>query len=292
VGDGQSPAAILVISSHVVRGSVGLRAAGFALETLGHPVWSVPTVTLPWHPGHGKASRIVPEPQAFADLLGDLGRAPWLGAIGGIVTGYLGAAAQAEPIAQLIHAVRGQRPDAVYCCDPVLGDKGGLYVPEATARAIRDVLLPLADIATPNRYELDWLSGAQADSNSAVVDAARRLGPKRVLVTSAHSMLKNGIGNLLLHGDRAILAEHAAIAGAPNGTGDLLAALFLSRLLHGFDDAQALQTTAASVFEIVARSVRAGSQELMLETEAASLRRAMAMVTMRQLVTKRAKSRT
>lgn len=43
--------AIIVISSHVVRGSVGNRAAVFALEIFGHPVWAVPTVILPWHQG-------------------------------------------------------------------------------------------------------------------------------------------------------------------------------------------------------------------------------------------------
>jgi pyridoxine kinase len=45
---------VIVISSHVVRGSVGNRAAVFALETLGFPVWAVPTVVLPWHPGHSR----------------------------------------------------------------------------------------------------------------------------------------------------------------------------------------------------------------------------------------------
>jgi pyridoxine kinase len=52
--------AVIVISSHVVRGSVGNRAAVFALETLGYPVWALPTVILPWHPGHSRATRIVP----------------------------------------------------------------------------------------------------------------------------------------------------------------------------------------------------------------------------------------
>ncbi|MGO8536034.1 pyridoxal kinase, partial [Rhizobium ruizarguesonis] len=40
--------AVIVISSHVVRGSVGNRAAFFALETLGHPVWALPTIERPW----------------------------------------------------------------------------------------------------------------------------------------------------------------------------------------------------------------------------------------------------
>ena len=94
--------AVIVISSHVVRGSVGNRAAVFALETLGHPVWAVPTVILPWHPGHGPAKRIVPEPQQFDDLIADLERAPWLGEVSGVITGYLGNAAQAASVARLV----------------------------------------------------------------------------------------------------------------------------------------------------------------------------------------------
>jgi pyridoxine kinase len=53
--------AVVVISSHVARGTVGNRAIVFALEALGFPVWAVPTVMLPWHPGHGPAPRIVPD---------------------------------------------------------------------------------------------------------------------------------------------------------------------------------------------------------------------------------------
>ena len=48
--------AVIVISSHVMRGSVGNRAAVFALETLGYPVWAVPTIVMPWHPGHGPST--------------------------------------------------------------------------------------------------------------------------------------------------------------------------------------------------------------------------------------------
>jgi len=42
-----APRAVIVISSHVARGSVGNRAAVFALETLGFPVWAVPITSLP-----------------------------------------------------------------------------------------------------------------------------------------------------------------------------------------------------------------------------------------------------
>ena len=64
----ETPRAVIVVSSHVARGSVGNRAAVFALETLGHPVWAVPTVLLPWHPGHGPATRIVPDAEPVLRL--------------------------------------------------------------------------------------------------------------------------------------------------------------------------------------------------------------------------------
>jgi len=67
-----SKKAVIVISSHVARGSVGNRAAVFALETLGFPVWAIPTVTMPWHPGHGVSTRIVADENAFGEFLTDI----------------------------------------------------------------------------------------------------------------------------------------------------------------------------------------------------------------------------
>lgn len=277
------PSVVIVISSHVVRGSVGNRAAVFALETLGHPVWAVPTVVLPWHPGHGRSTRVVIDEQQFSDVIDDLIRAPWIGEVEAVLSGYLGGAHQAEHVARLVEALRDRKPDLLYTCDPVLGDAGGLYVPEATAVAIRDRLLPLASLATPNRFELSWLCDAPLETNAAILDAALSLGPPRVLVTSAVPMMRGSTGNLYLSGNHALLAEHRLIDNPPNGTGDLLAALFLSRLLEGLDEERALQLATASVFEIIARSSKRGADELMLESDAASLSTPMAMVQMRRL---------
>ena len=126
-----TPRAVIVISSHVARGSVGNRAVVFALETLGHPVWAVPTIMLPWHPGHGPATRIVPDAEQFAAFMKDLERAPWLGEVAGVLSGYLGDFRQAEAVASLVNVVKARNPRALYICDPVMGDSGGLYVPEA-----------------------------------------------------------------------------------------------------------------------------------------------------------------
>jgi pyridoxine kinase len=57
-----------------------------------------------------------------------------------VLSGYLGDAGQAADVARLVGAVRDANPDALYMCDPVIGDAGGLYVPEAVATAIASKL--------------------------------------------------------------------------------------------------------------------------------------------------------
>ena len=213
--EADAPRAVIVISSHVARGSVGNRAAVFALETLGFPVWSIPTVILPWHPGHGRGTRIVPDAEQFSSLLADLARAPWIGEVAAVLSGYLGEASQAAPVASLVAAVRKRNPKALYVCDPVMGDKGGLYVAQEIAEALRDRLLPIADIATPNRFELEWLSGARLDDIKSLMAAALEAGPPAMLVTSAPAMMSGGTGNLLLTENDALLSEHRIYRTGP-----------------------------------------------------------------------------
>lgn len=276
--------AILSISSHVMRGTVGNRATVFALETLGHSVWSVPTVILPWHPGHGRSTRIAVDTAAFANALEDLKGARWRNEVRAGLTGYFADAGQVRAAASLISSFKQRDPAFVYLCDPVIGDAGGLYVAESVALAIRDELLPLADIATPNRFELGWLSGLAFDDNVNIAAAARATGVACVVATSAHAMMKGAIANLLVAGDKQILAEHQALTATPNGLGDLFSALFLSHTLAGRSAETALRLASAGVFEIATRSVRAGSDELLLQSEAEALRRPMADVLVRSLL--------
>ncbi|MBX3598739.1 MAG: pyridoxal kinase PdxY [Rhizobiaceae bacterium] len=278
-----TPKAVIVVSSHVVRGSVGNRAAVFALETLGNPVWAVPTVILPWHPGHGRATRIVLAAEQFAALMHDLESAPWLGEVAGVLSGYLGDVEQVTALKSLVSAVRTNNPNALYVCDPVMGDLGGLYVKQELAERIRDELMPIADIATPNRYELAWMVGRDLPDLRVTAEAASEFAPTNLLVTSAPAMMKNFTGNLLISGANAWLAEHHIIPNPPNGLGDLTGAVFLARLLAGQAMDKALQTTTAAVFEILARTTRRGGDELQLETDAQSLSHPMAMVQMRRV---------
>ncbi|MGV8937661.1 MAG: pyridoxal kinase PdxY [Allorhizobium sp.] len=280
----KSAGAVIVISSHVVRGSVGNRAAVFALETLGFPVWALPTVVMPWHPGHGPSTRLTFAEADFDRVIDELIASPFALEVTAVLSGYFANAAQPRAVARLVTALRTKNPDLLYVCDPVMGDLGGLYIAEETAAAIRDALIPLASIATPNRYELGWLVDANLQSNAQIIDAALSLGPERMLVTSAVPMMSGGTGNLLLSGRSALLAEHRLIDNPPNGLGDLLAAVFLARLLSGCDEERALQLATASVYEILARTIKRGSNELTLESDASSLSTPMALVHMRHLL--------
>jgi len=287
-------APLLVITSQVVRGGISGRGLTFSLERIGHDVWFLPTVLLPWHPGQGKGTRITAPSEDFAALARDLAASPKLSELGGIMTGYLGTAEQASPIAGLIKAVKKANPDAVYLCDPVIGDHhsasgGGLYVPKATAEAIRDELVPLADIVTPNSFELGWLTQRDVETELQNLSAARSLGAERVLITSSPALRRNSIANVLAGPRGAVAAEHAAIDNPPHGTGDLIAGLFLSNVLAGFDDEEALKRASASVFELVARSVKKGADELLFAEEQQSVVRAMALVTSRRVVESRAR---
>jgi pyridoxine kinase len=241
---------VVVISSHVARGGVGNRSAVFALERLGFTVIAVPTVVLPFHPGHGPGTRIVPEDAAFAGLLRDLAGAPRIGQVGGILSGYLGAPAQAKPVADLVGAVKAANPDAVYLCDPVMGDAKGAYVPAATIAAIGEWLLPIADMATPNRSEAEILAGRRLADEADLVAAARLLGPGEVVVTSANAG-GQAITNLLVTGAGVARTTHERLAEAPHGTGDLFAALYLAARLAGRSPAEALAESSGTVLRIV-----------------------------------------
>jgi pyridoxine kinase len=265
---------VIVISSHVARGAVGNRAAVFALERLGFPVVAVPTAALSWHPGEGRATRIVPPDEAFANLLGDLAGAPWLGEVGGLLSGYLGAEGQTAPIAALIEAVKARNPAALYLCDPVIGDEAGPYVPEPVIAAIREELLPLADMATPNRHELGLIGGEVPTGNDALIAMARKTDVPETVVTSAFAE-RNQAANLLVAPEGVHLAIHAALAAAPHGTGDLLAALYLAHRLDGAAAPEALRLAAGATYRLAELAAGdsalplAAGQEALVSSDAA-----------------------
>src|SRR5262245_16558102 len=176
---------ILALSSQVVRGHVGLSAIVPALQRLGHDVLPLPVVLLSNHPGHPYAAGVRTAPADLERILDALGRNNWIGAIDAVMTGYLPSAEHVAVVARTLRRLKAERP-VQFLCDPVLGDEPkGLYIDADAARAIGEELIPLADMTTPNRFELGWLTGMPTHDLDEVRRAALSLQTETVAVTSA-----------------------------------------------------------------------------------------------------------
>jgi pyridoxine kinase len=217
-------ARILCISSQTVYGPVGNSAAVPAMQALGHEVLALPTIVLSTHPGHGRpVGQATPAP-LITEMLDVLKAHGALAGLDAVMTGYFSTVAQVIAVAKQIETLAKQNQALHLMVDPVIGDHGKLYVAVEVAEAIRDVLLPLATIVTPNLFELTWLSG-----QTEVAPGVRRLGVQETIVTSIPSdgML---LTKLCFEGQE-INHSIARREQVPNGTGDFLAGCYLAHRL-------------------------------------------------------------
>jgi pyridoxine kinase len=253
-------AKILVISSFLAHGAIGLRAVIPALEALGHTVIAAPSIILSNHPRHPHVARLDVPPPSITALLAALDGNGWLGDIGAILTGYLPSGAHVAAARSAVDLVRKRSYGAVYVCDPILGDDpGGLYIEAEAAAAIRDHLLPLADVATPNSFELAWLTGKTVATPADAASAARALGPALVAATSIPET-DDRLATLFVAGDAIHTASIARQPQVPHGIGDLFAALLTGLLVRGATRRDAFQAAHRLVGEVVALS--AGQADL------------------------------
>ena len=252
---------IISISSHVLARRVGQGISTFAFERLGIGVMALPTV-LSVIPTAG-ALRGAPVPQEIFDLLlAGLESAGALSGLDALHIGYLRTAAQVASVGRVIALVRAKSPGAAVFLDPILGDApGGLYVPPETAAAIAAELVPHADILTPNLFELGYLAGGVISGEGVAVAAARSLGAKYVAVTSAPSAVDRS-STLLVERTSAHRLVTTRFETAPHGTGDLLAALFLARMLMGEKPLDALSLAVSSVHGLIALANSVGLPSL------------------------------
>lgn len=245
---------ILSIHSYVASGQVGNAVATFVFQRAGHQVVAVPTVIYSNHPGHPRhTGRRLPATE-LNDLLTGLSDNNWFGAIHAVLTGYLGSPDQADVLAGYIQDLKRQFPDLLYCCDPVCGDdEKGLYVDPPTADAIRTRLLPMADLATPNRFELDYLLGADSSADRDIAERVRRFPCPMTLCTSVRPG-PGRIGEILSTPAGLFTAQTPFLDNLPKGSGDLYTAIFLSKLLRGAPSEEALAATSLAAHKILKAS--------------------------------------
>lgn len=261
---------ILSIQSHVSYGHVGNSAAVFPLQRIGHEVWPVHTVNFSNHTGYGEwGGELIPAAQAKSVIDGVAARGAFPH-IDAVLSGYQGGSDIADVIIDTVAQIKAANPDALYACDPVMGNaKSGCFVSELIPPLLRDRVVPVADIITPNQFELEYLTKVPAhdlDSTLEAVATARAMGPNTVLVTSVRrpETPADAIEMLAVDDKGAWLVQTPFLDFKRNGSGDVTAALFTGHYIRDHDAASALARTASSVFDLIETTYRSGSRELQL----------------------------
>ena len=239
---------ILTISSQVIFGHVGNSVADFALRRLGHRVIAVPTVLLSNHKGYPDAVGEVFGPDLLREFFAALDRRGVLDELSAVQTGFLATVGQAQSTFDFLDELRTGKPDLPIIVDPVMGDKGRLYVDPALPGVYRERTPSLASLITPNAFEAVTLLDQPAPPGlEALAAGLSGLGFGAGAVTSAETLLSPPIAATDTTADTATAAETGPRAKAiftfdsaetkridhegvifprdPNGVGDFVAAL-------------------------------------------------------------------
>jgi pyridoxine kinase len=186
-----------------------------------------------------------------------------------VAYGYVGEAALGDVVLDTAARIRAANPKAIWCCDPVLGDVDtGIYVKPGIDLFFRERAIPAADLVTPNHFELEHLSGRRITTMEEALDAARGLlkGPRLVLITSLRRADAPGdrIEMVAVNVDAAwrIATPLIGFDIMPNGTGDMVAALFTAHWLESGNVAEALGRAASSVYAVLEATRALGEREL------------------------------
>lgn len=168
--------------------------------------------------------------------------------------------------AAIIHAVAEgieRHGIARLIVDPVCASKHGdpLLRPDAVD-ALRERLLPLAEVATPNLGEVAVLCGVKVSGASDLQGAAvamKDLGPRWVLIKGGHLPDSDDAVDLLYDGEQTLLISSARLdTRDTHGTGCTLAAAITAHRARGLDVVDAVGAAKEFVTGAIRHSLRLG----------------------------------
>lgn len=262
---------ILSIQSTVAYGFAGNTAAVFPMQRRGMEVWPVITVHFSNNTSYGSWKGPLLKATDVGDVVSGIDERGVLDQVTAVLSGYQGAEDVGGQVLKAVELVKQRNPEAVYCCDPVMGDVGrGFFVRPGIPEFMRDQVVPTAQIATPNHWELNFLTGREETSTIkevlAAADQLRATGPDTVLVTSVvHDRAEPGTLDMLaVSGEEAWLVTTPLLDRVFTGSGDLTTAMFLTSLLSAQGLGQALEETAAIVYGVLKQTSDSGKRELQL----------------------------
>ncbi|KAL0117471.1 hypothetical protein PUN28_010354 [Cardiocondyla obscurior] len=244
---------ILSIQSHVVSGYVGNKSATFPLQLLGFEVDVINSVQLSNHTGYKVFKGQVLNDKDLEDLVDGLTQ-NGLDNYTHLLTGYIGSASFLKRVALVITALKAKNPNLIYVCDPVMGDNGKLYVPEALKDIYKNEIVPLADVITPNQFELELLTDEKVTNMSELQKSIKKLhqnGPKTVAISSTE--FSNTLITVVstIKDNTLLKISIPKIPATFTGSGDLFAALFLAYEYLENDMKATIEKTINSLYSVL-----------------------------------------
>lgn len=262
--------AVLTIQSHVVAGHVGNSAAVFCLQRSGVEAWGLDTLQFSNHTAAKGWTGDVFSAEHLAKLIDGLAVCSGLENCDGVLSGYLGAKAAGEVVLNAVERVRNANPNAFYCCDPVMGDNGTLYVAKDIPDFMRNRAVPAADFITPNRFELGWLVNQSVNSESDAIAAARRLignGRLKAVVVTGLPVGTDGLAALTVEAGAAWRVATPKLkfdASVCCGAGDMTTALLVANFVKTSRLPESMAKAVSSVWGLIKAAEQTNAADIPL----------------------------
>jgi hydroxymethylpyrimidine/phosphomethylpyrimidine kinase len=189
----------------------------------------------------------------FDAVFGDIG-------VDVVKTGMLSSAAIAGEVARCLREVG----DAPVIVDPVCASQhGDPLLADDALEVLRQEVVPLAEVVTPNTAEVGLLTGVEvrgADDLRAAAEAMKALGPNWVLVKGGHLPDNTDAVDLLFDGEREIRISAERIDTVDtHGTGCTLASAVAANRARGLDVVDAVRAGKEFVTGAIRGGLRMGA---------------------------------
>lgn len=261
---------IISIQSQVVHGHVGNSAAVLPMQMRGLTVAAVPTTLLSNNPHFETMRGRVLESELVGDLLRGIEERGLIETSRYIVSGYLGSRANGDVVAAFVERARRLNPDIVYICDPVMGDSNlGVFVADQVVECLLDHLVPMADVLTPNQFEVGLIAGGDVstwrDLEAAVLKIQAERGARLVVTgCTLAGTPDDSLENIVFESKICTRLTFPRLPIVPVGTGDLFTGLLTANLAQGRLLIEAARDAANVLLDVLGRTIAHGEYEMRL----------------------------
>ncbi|SEF81801.1 glutamate-1-semialdehyde-2,1-aminomutase [Billgrantia desiderata] len=251
------PPVVLVLAGHDPTGGAGIMADGEAIAACGGWALTVPTALT--MQDCRDVHRVVPVP---AELIREMTARLSGFRLAAIKVGLLASRETLDAVVDIIKA----RPGIPVVVDPVLKAGGGKELStSALVEVFRSRLLPLVDILTPNRLELERLAGTEPQDDEARARRLMALGCRAVLVTGSDDpssdVPQDVVEQMLYTSEQSRAWRWPRLAGSFHGSGCTLAAALAARLAAGEPLAAACEQAQRFTWQALAKAWQPGNAQ-------------------------------